>query len=81
MPATLIDPAGFSPEPVEVRDVLFPDEIARVQTPVYDRSTLPAGAVISGPCIVDQLDSTTVVPPHTTATVDEWGNLILTTAQ
>ncbi|MFZ2528271.1 MAG: hydantoinase/oxoprolinase family protein [Rhodococcus sp. (in: high G+C Gram-positive bacteria)] len=76
-PAELIDPATFVPEPVEVRSVLFPDEVDRVGTPVYDRTSLPAGAVLAGPCIVDQLDSTTVVPPRTTARVDEWGNLIL----
>ncbi|NDZ92918.1 hydantoinase/oxoprolinase family protein [Streptomyces sp. SID6673] len=80
-PAELIDPADFTPSPVEVRSVLFPDEVARLHTPVYDRSTIPSGAVLTGPCIVDQLDSTTVVPPQTTATVDEWGNLILTTSE
>lgn len=76
--ADLIDPSEFTPTPTETREVLFPDEVARVQTPVYDRSELPAGAVVTGPCMVDQLDSTTVVPPRTTATVDQWGNLILT---
>ena len=76
-PAELIDPADFTPVPTEIRQVLFPDETARQETPVYDRTDLPAGAVLSGPCIVDQLDSTTVVPPQTTARVDAWGNLIL----
>ena len=28
-----------------------------------------------GPAIIDQLDSTTVVPPATRATVDEWLNI------
>ncbi|MGI5218153.1 hydantoinase/oxoprolinase family protein [Nocardia sp. CA-290969] len=77
-PAQLIDPAEFTPTATEVRRVLFPDETARLETPVYDRAELPPGAVLQGPCIVDQLDSTTVVPPQTTARVDEWGNLILT---
>jgi N-methylhydantoinase A len=63
--------------PTELRHVLFPDEVDRLETPVYDRADLPAGAILSGPCIVDQLDSTTVVPPRTTARVDVWGNLIL----
>jgi N-methylhydantoinase A len=79
-PAALIDPASFTPSPVETRDVLFPDEVARVETPIYNRADLPAGAVIEGPCIIDQLDTTTVVPPETTARVDEWGHLILTTS-
>ncbi|MEU4312048.1 hydantoinase/oxoprolinase family protein [Nocardia sp. NPDC024068] len=76
-PAQLIDPAEFTPVPIEVRRVLFPDESTRLDTPVYDRAHLPAGAILDGPCIVDQLDSTTVVPPRTTAQVDEWGNLLL----
>ena len=79
-PAELIDPSTFTPTAVEVRQVLFPDETARVETPIYNRTDLPAGAVIDGPCIIDQLDTTTVVPPQTTARVDEWDHLILTTA-
>jgi N-methylhydantoinase A len=79
-PAELIEPTSFTPVAVEVRQVLFPDEAARVETPIYDRTDLPAGAVLDGPCIIDQLDTTTVVPPKTTARVDEWGHLILTTA-
>ena len=46
-----------------------------VTTPVYDRDRLPAGATFDGPAIVDQLDSTTVVPPRTTAEIDGWGNI------
>ncbi len=36
---------------------------------------LPAGARIEGPAIIDQLDSTTVVPPGWRAEVDEWLNI------
>jgi N-methylhydantoinase A len=42
-----------------------------------DRGTLGAGAVLRGPAIVEQLDSTTVVPPGQRATVDRAGNLVL----
>lgn len=44
-------------------------------TPVFDRDDLVAGNSVEGPAIIDQLDSTTVVPPSTTAVVDEWGNI------
>ncbi|HSH56623.1 MAG TPA: hydantoinase/oxoprolinase family protein, partial [Halomonas sp.] len=44
-------------------------------TPVYDRATLPVGFEFSGPAIIDQLDSTTVVPPDTLASIDEWKNI------
>jgi N-methylhydantoinase A len=55
--------------------VWFPDENGAVDTPVYDRDTLAAGAVIEGPAIVEQLDSTTPIPPGVTAEVDAWLNL------
>ena len=32
---------------------------------------------LSGPAIVDQLDSTIVLPPGTSAIVDEVGNMII----
>jgi len=42
-----------------------------------DRETLGAGALVRGPAIVEQLDSTTVVAPGQRATVDRIGNLVL----
>jgi len=46
-----------------------------VDTPVYDRADLPAGAAFAGPAVVEQLDSTTLVPPGWRAEVDEWLNI------
>jgi N-methylhydantoinase A len=60
--------------PAELRQVYF-GETGWVETPVYDRDTLPAGAKFSGPAIINQLDSTTVVPPNTHAEIDEWLNI------
>lgn len=60
--------------PAELRQVYF-GETGWVETPVYDRDTLPAGARFSGPAIINQLDSTTVVPPNTHAEIDEWLNI------
>ncbi|GAA3324708.1 hydantoinase/oxoprolinase family protein [Paeniglutamicibacter sulfureus] len=61
-------------EPVSTREVYF-GNTGWLSTPVYDRRRLPAGATFSGPAIIDQLDSTTVVPPRTTAEIDGWGNI------
>lgn len=44
---------------------------------VYDRATLGTGAVLSGPAVVEQPETTTVVLPGWTATVDDHGNLII----
>ncbi|HEY7206028.1 MAG TPA: hydantoinase/oxoprolinase family protein [Methylomirabilota bacterium] len=48
-----------------------------VPTAIYERSRLPLGARLAGPAIVEQTDSTTVIPPGVTALVDEAGNLRL----
>lgn len=45
---------------------------------VYDRSQLAAGNRITGPCIVEQLDSTTILLPGMEGRIDSFGNLLLT---
>jgi N-methylhydantoinase A/oxoprolinase/acetone carboxylase beta subunit len=50
---------------------------AFVPTPIYDRARLPVGARVSGPAIVEQPDTTTVIPPGHAALVDPSGNLRL----
>jgi N-methylhydantoinase A len=46
-------------------------------TPRYDRARLGAGAIVDGPVVLEQLDSTTVLGPGQRATVDRFGNLIV----
>jgi N-methylhydantoinase A len=46
---------------------------------LYERERLSAGAVIEGPAIVEQLDSTTVVPPGMSARVDAYMNILIGT--
>ena len=48
-----------------------------IDTPVYDKSKLLANNVLEGPCIVDQLDTTTVIPPNVKGTVDRLGYIIM----
>jgi N-methylhydantoinase A len=64
---------GEMPEPTETRSVYFDGEAH--DTPVYERSELPAGAAFDGPAVIDQLDTTTLVPPGVKAEVDEWLNI------
>ena len=47
-------------------------------TPLYDRDLLATGNHITGPALVVQLDTTTVVPPGWQGEVDAYGNLLLT---
>jgi N-methylhydantoinase A len=69
------------PEPVTRRPVHFDEEDDAVETPVYERDALPAGARLEGPAIVQQLDSTIVVPPGVEAEVDEHLIIRMTIAQ
>ncbi len=48
-----------------------------VDCPVYDRTVFGAGARLNGPAIIEQYDTTTLIPPHFQAHVDMFGNLIL----
>jgi N-methylhydantoinase A/oxoprolinase/acetone carboxylase beta subunit len=48
-----------------------------VPTAIYERARLPRGARLAGPAIVEQSDTTTVIPPGVTALVDEAGTLRL----
>ncbi len=46
-----------------------------LETPRYDRAKLAAGQSVSGPAIVIQQDSTTLIPPGYATEVSEFGNL------
>ena len=46
-------------------------------TPIYRRADLPAGMRLTGPAVVEQLDSTTVIPPGVDAEVDEYLNILM----
>jgi N-methylhydantoinase A len=48
-----------------------------VNTKVYERSRLKPGNLIVGPAIVEQMDSTTVVAPGWQASVETFGNIII----
>lgn len=60
----------------EVRQVYFM-ESGWVDTPIYDRSALGAGAKIQGPAIIEEVSTSTVVCENQTLTVDDYGNLII----
>ncbi len=48
-----------------------------METKIFRRDALAAGKGVAGPAIVEQLDSTTVVPPGWSVTPDDYGNLVL----
>lgn len=74
--ASLPPATGGTVEPTDSRPVWF-DREGPVETPTYERSSLPVGTVIEGPAIIAQLDSTTIVPPGARIMVDDAQNMIM----
>ena len=83
----LVPKAEFQPQPIEgpdssaavtgSRPVWMAEVGDFIETKLYNRDLLRPGNVVEGPAIIDQMDSTTVVPPGQSATVDAYFNLIL----
>ncbi len=57
------------------RPAYFPEAEGFVSTPVYDRFALGVGSEITGPAIVEERESTTVLGPRERLQVDKLGNL------
>ena len=72
-----------SPEPDEARigerAVYFEEAAGFVPTPIYRRQRLCAGHRLAGPAVVEQMDSTTIIPPGQVGLVDERANLLIRT--
>ena len=68
--------AGETPEPRNRRACL---DSARglADVPVYRRDDLPAGFRLTGPAIVEQADSTTLIYPDHQARIDGFRNMII----
>jgi N-methylhydantoinase A len=77
LPRHELDPDAELPEPAHRRRVWFDEDDEPRETPVYAREDLPAGVRFEGPAVIDQLDTTTLVPPGVRAQVDEWLNIRL----
>jgi N-methylhydantoinase A len=68
-------PAGDGDARKGTRDVFFGD--AYVAAPIYDRYRMAVGATVTGPAIVEERESTTVVGADATARVAADGSLII----
>lgn len=73
--AVTLPPGEGSPRPVDTHPVHV--DGATVEANIYDRATLRAGDVITGPAIVTEMDSTTLVLPGHAATVHATGSLLI----
>jgi N-methylhydantoinase A len=57
--------------------VYFPTTGGFVECPVYDYTSLPSGAHLTGPAIITQDLSTIVVQPQHQVRLDSYGNIIM----
>jgi N-methylhydantoinase A len=65
-----------APAPKKHRAAYFPEAGGYVDTPVYDRYRLDPGARLTGPAIVEERESTTVIGPGGLISVDAHRNLV-----
>ncbi|MDQ0215518.1 N-methylhydantoinase A [Oikeobacillus pervagus] len=63
----------------ENRPVYFEETNGYVETPVYFRPDIPVDTEINGPAIIEQLDSTVVIPPGFRAEIDQYQNILIHT--
>jgi N-methylhydantoinase A len=59
------------------RPVIFEDPDCPVSCDLYERGSLAAGQRINGPAVIEQMDTTTIVPPGFSALAHQSGNLFL----
>jgi N-methylhydantoinase A/oxoprolinase/acetone carboxylase beta subunit len=52
-------------------------ELRELPTKFYAREALAAGNQIEGPAVINQYDTTTIVPPGLTAEIDRFGNILI----
>lgn len=64
--------------PQTYRDVYFAQVKKRLNTPVYSRASLPIGASITGPAIIEEFTSTTVIGVADRMVVGRLGELRIT---
>ena len=62
---------------IGMRDVFFGRLHGWVRAACFDRTQLGDGAVIDGPAVLQQLDSTIALPPGDVGRIDRFGNLIV----
>ncbi len=59
------------------RDIMFLGSGGRIRTPIYDKMRMDAARKIEGPAVIEQVDSTIVIPPQDSAVMGEDGDLVI----
>jgi len=70
-----------APGPEQARPVVFDDPARPDIARVLWRPSLPAGTEIVGPAVIEEPNSTTLLPPGDRAIIDGAGNIVITLAE
>jgi N-methylhydantoinase A len=68
--------SGSGAEPIGSRPVVFARNAEAVDTPVYRRASLGAGARFAGPAIIEERETTAVIRPGWSVEIAEDGSII-----
>ena len=75
--AASIERGGDNPSAAKVDSTTVYVDGADRAANVYDRARLQAGNRITGPAIITEMDSTTLILPDHVGEVDQFGNIII----
>ena len=75
IPKMELSQSQAKPATAGVRKVFFKDEF--VDTPIYSRDEMLPDAVLEGPAVIEEANSTSVVFPNQSVKIDGYGNLII----
>jgi N-methylhydantoinase A len=70
-----------APTPEQTRPVVFDDPERPHAARILWRPALPAGTEIVGPAVIEEPNSTTLLPPGDRAIIDPHGNIVITLAE
>jgi N-methylhydantoinase A len=70
-------PGRLEDAKIGTRQVYFPESGGLIEADIYERDRLRSGVEFAGPAIVEQLDSTIVLPPGASAIVDDYLHIVI----
>jgi N-methylhydantoinase A len=80
LPAAVLPKGDGNPATAKIRDHVMWMDGAEQQGAIYDREKLRQGDVITGPAIITEMDSTTLVETGCVAKIDAVGNILINLA-
>lgn len=69
--------AGGEAVSIGTAPVILPGDEEPTEIPLYNRETFGAGTTVTGPAIIGQMDTTTLLARGAVATIDEYGHMLI----